>query len=353
LLFSVWDKIRQYRFWLSVALGFVLLLLAFRDVELRQMIGLLGRVNPWPLGACLPLYALVLWLRSWRWKYFLRSQVETSANQLFSIVAIGYLANNLLPARLGDLARAWLVGEKVGVSKSAAFATVLVERLFDAVATLLLVAVLLPFLVLPKWVGQGLVGIAIVVAIVATLAIILVGRSQRSASLFRRQLTWTPILVRERLSGMASRFVEGLAILQRPTDAALAVLSSIAIWSAVGAIYYAVTIAMPVSASFPEVLLVAALVNVAAVVPSPPSQLGAFEFAAVMGFGLLAAAPDEATIAALTVVTHSMLFIPAVVIGFVCLWREGQPISLFRRRQLSSDIVGSSQSTETFISPGP
>jgi glycosyltransferase 2 family protein len=339
----IWEKINQYRLWLSIALGLVLLLLAFRDVELRQAVNYLREADPGPIIACFPIYAAVLWLRSLRWKYLLQSQGETSTNTLFPIMAIGYMANNLLPARAGDLARAWLVGEKTGFSKSACLATVLVERLFDAAATVALVIVLLPFLVLPMWVSQGLLGIAAVLVVAIIGAALLAWRPQLAIGWFHRLQFWLPGPIRERTTAFWGRFLEGLGVWRRPVSAAIAVAVSLGIWLGVGAIYYAVTIGMHVQASFWEALLVASLVNVAAVVPSPPSQLGVFEFFAKAGFGLLAISLPDAQAAALTVVTHTMLFVPAVVIGLACLWWEGQPLSLLRRLRIDRSSRSTAQ----------
>ncbi len=331
----LWQRIKQHRYWLSAALGLVFLFLAFRDVRLGQTLEVLRRADPWPLAACLPLYGVVLALRAWRWKYLLRPVKEVPAPRLYTIVAIGYMGNNLLPARIGDLLRAWLIGNREDISKTASLATILLERLFDGTATLLLVALLLPFLVLPAWVLQGLAGIAVVALALALVAALVARESGRALRLFRRAVTWVPGRWRVRLIGLMAHFLEGFRVLRRPRDIAMAVLASIGIWLVVAAIYYAVMLSLGAGASPWAALLVSALVNVSAVVPSAPGNLGTFELAAMIGYGLVNVSPELA--AGLTVATHAALFLSGTAIGLICLWRENLSLALLGKDRLPAE----------------
>lgn len=324
-------------------LGLVFLVLAFWNVRLTHSLDILSRADPWPLVACVFLYAAMLWLRSLRWKLLLRPMGEVPAGRLFPVVAIGYMANNLLPARIGDLIRAWLVGSREDVSKASALATILLERAFDAAATLLLVGLLLPFLVLPASVHQALGLVAVVLVLLVMVAFLVAGRSHQALSALRPMAGWLPSPLQVRAATLMERFLEGLRVLRTPAEAILALAVSLGLWIAAAGIYYAVMLSLGVPASLWAALLVSALVNISAVLPSPPGYVGVFELAAVAGYRLLDVPPDAA--AGLAVTTHAMLFFPGVGIGLFCLWRENLSLGLLEQKVTGRDKAAAPTAT--------
>jgi hypothetical protein len=129
--------------------------LAFRKVDLKELrAAFLGVDYPLiVLGACVGLSGFLV--RAFGWKHLLAPVGRLSGWRLFSPVAIGYMANNLLPARLGEFARAYVVGKREHVSKSSALATIIIERIFDGLTLLLILAVVSLFFPFPAWVKQG------------------------------------------------------------------------------------------------------------------------------------------------------------------------------------------------------
>src|SRR5207249_8500195 len=100
----------------------------------------LKQANYWFLLPALVVYFLGVWLRAARWRYLLQPVQPIAVKRLFPVVVIGYMANDVLPARLGEVVRAYVLGEQEGVPKSTALATILVERMFDGISMLLFVA---------------------------------------------------------------------------------------------------------------------------------------------------------------------------------------------------------------------
>ena len=109
--------------------------------DLGQIPDSFAHANYWWVAASIPVYFAGAWFRAWRWKYLLRPLGEMRVAALYPIVIIGFMANNLVPARAGELVRAYVVGEQEKVSKMAALGTIAVDRVFDGIT-------LLPFLLI-------------------------------------------------------------------------------------------------------------------------------------------------------------------------------------------------------------
>ena len=96
----------------------------------------LGEVNYWYLLPALALYFLGVWIRAIRWSALLRPVIAIGPRETFPIVIVGYMANNVLPLRTGELVRAYVLGRRYGVRKTTSLATIAIERLFDGLTML-------------------------------------------------------------------------------------------------------------------------------------------------------------------------------------------------------------------------
>ena len=126
--------LRNWRFWLGLLISLFFLYLSLRGVKVREAIDALRSANYLYLIPGFVLYFIGVWMRSMRWGVLLRPIKSLTARQLFPTVVIGYMANNILPARLGELVRAYILGEQEHISKSSTFATIIVERMFDGLS---------------------------------------------------------------------------------------------------------------------------------------------------------------------------------------------------------------------------
>jgi uncharacterized protein (TIRG00374 family) len=146
---------------LGLALSGILLWLSLRSLDPKEITGALATANwVWFLPIC-GLTLLSFWIRALRWGWLLRSVKPISAGSLFSATMIGFAANNLLPARLGEVVRPWTLGTSERISRSSAFATIIVERVVDMFCILLLFAwalVLHPFPRMVKDAGVAALG---------------------------------------------------------------------------------------------------------------------------------------------------------------------------------------------------
>ena len=131
----------------------LLLFFAARNVDIQKLWEVLKNVNYWYLIPVLILIMLYMWFRSFRWHFLLRPIKPIPIMSLFSATMIGFMANNLFPARLGEFVRAFAIGSKEQIGRSASFATIVLERILDGFTILSFLIILFFFspVPLPDW----------------------------------------------------------------------------------------------------------------------------------------------------------------------------------------------------------
>jgi uncharacterized protein (TIRG00374 family) len=123
--------LRSPRVWIGFLITAVFLGLFFRSTDFGEIKEAFENANYALALASLPVYFLGIWVRTIRWQYLLRPVKQVAAARLYPVVIIGLMANNILPARAGELVRAFILGERERVSKAASLGTIAVDRLFD------------------------------------------------------------------------------------------------------------------------------------------------------------------------------------------------------------------------------
>src|SRR5215208_3240205 len=158
---------KKWQFWIGVLISIVFIWLALRGMRLEEFWGAVKQANYIWLVPGVAVYFVGVWVRAWRWHYLLNPIKEIPTRTMFPITTIGYMGNNIYPARAGEVLRAVILKRKEGVAVSASLATIIVERIFDGVVMLAFVFVNLPELA--KLTGaSGFVGNIQQVAILGT-----------------------------------------------------------------------------------------------------------------------------------------------------------------------------------------
>ena len=130
--------LRSLRFWIGAAISIVLIVLFFRATNPGEIKDAFGEADYIYMVPAIAVLFVALWTRCYRWSLLMRPIAAIPAKRLFSYAIIGYMANNLLPARAGEVVRAYVVGDREGVSKAGTLGTIAVERLFDGVTLVLM-----------------------------------------------------------------------------------------------------------------------------------------------------------------------------------------------------------------------
>ncbi len=135
---------KNWRFWIGIAISAIFLYVSLRGLALDDFWQALQNANYWWLIPGVAVYFVGVWVRAWRWHYMLRPLKKIPTRTMFPIVTIGYMGNNIYPARAGEVLRAAVLKQREGVPISASLATVVVERIFDGVVMLAFVFLNLP-----------------------------------------------------------------------------------------------------------------------------------------------------------------------------------------------------------------
>lgn len=302
---------------LGGAVSIVALWLVLRGVDLARTAEILGRADlRWVVFAA-GLLALDLVLRALRWQRLLRPIAAVRYPPMLGYLLVGYLANNVLPARLGELVRSHYLGDREGLSRAAALGTVVVERVVDLVAvvaiasTALLVLSVRGVVANAILVGAGVAGLFLVVLALGIVAHRLPGADRARAVVER----WP------RVRDLARSLQAGLAVAGRPRTLAEALLVSAASWTVAILAYAAIGQALGVQLSIGQAALISSGVALVSAVPAGPSNLGTFEFAAVEIGKAIGVPADSAFAMALLI--HATILIVTSVGGGIAFVRLG------------------------------
>lgn len=320
---------KQGQLALGVGISLLFLWLALRGLRLGDFWGVVARAQyGWILPGIL-VYFVGVWARAWRWHYLLRPLKEIPTRVMFPITAIGYMGNNIYPARAGEVLRAVILKRKEGVPVSASLATIIVERIFDGVVMLAFVFINLPELA-KLTSASGFIGniqqLAVwgTAAFLGALAVFLLAAMfpQKSGALgewiLRRIL---PARLRENSIDILHKFLDGLAALRSPVNVLMVFATSLVIWLLETAKYWFVMHAFGFSVSFFALMLMNGIVNLATTIPSAPGYIGTFDapgIAVLTAYGV-----EQATAAAYTLTLHVALWLPITLLGAWFLAREG------------------------------
>lgn len=328
---------RSWRVWLGFAISFVFLFFAFRGQDFGLIWDSLQTAEYVWLLPALVAYFLGVTVRAVRWHYLLRAVRLISPRQLFPIVVIGYMANNTLPLRAGEVVRSYALSQRFGVRKTSALATIAVERIFDGLTMLafLLVASLSIALT------SDLLYVAITAAILFPLLLCLLLVFAFAPTLRERMIALAVALLPGKVSGrveqMAQSFFEGLGILRRRQDLISVVLTSVLAWLCEASMYLLIARGFDLGISPWAILMVTAVANMATLIPSSPGYVGPFETGVVLVLnGALGIARPLAL--SYAVVVHAALYFPVTLLGLVFWWRES--FSWRDARQATEEAAG-------------
>jgi uncharacterized protein (TIRG00374 family) len=320
---------KKWQFWLGVLISIVFIWLSLRGLRLDQFWDSVKHANYWWLIPGVAVYFIGVWVRAWRWHYLLGPIKNIPTKTMFPITTIGYMGNNIYPARAGEVLRAVILKRREGVPVSASLATIIVERIFDGVVMLGFVFVNLPELA--KLTGSsGFVGNIQQVAVIGTgvflgaliiflLAAMFPQVTARVGLWFIERLL--PKRMQENVTSIMNKFLEGLASLRSPFNVLMVFFTSVIIWLLETGKYWFVMHAFPFQVSFFALMLMNGIVNLATTIPSAPGYIGTFDapgIAVLTAFGV-----PQATAAGYTLVLHVALWLPITLLGAYYLTREG------------------------------
>lgn len=278
----------------GIAATVFFLWLALRDVHWSEVATQLRQANWWLLGAATLVSTLGMHVRALRWKPLLEPVApDIPFRPRIAAVCIGFAANNVFPARLGEFARAWVLARQARIPVTGAFASLVVERALDGIV---LVVFLLGCMALPGFpdlapgseVQQGVDWMVRIVAVLLAGALVLVFFPARTVAIAERIANAVlPKGIRRPLVDALHAFIAGLHVLRSPRLLAVSVVWAVAQWAFLATSFvlgfHAFGITEP---GYLGAVFVQSLIAMAVAIPAAPGFFGVFEAASVLGLGL-------------------------------------------------------------------
>ncbi len=318
---------RPMRYILSAILSVVCLVLAFRGANLGALVDAARSARyAWfiPFLACLMGSHL---LRALRWRYLLDPvKPSIGLRNLFSGVIIGYLLNNVLP-RAGEIGRPYAIARLESLPASAAFGTIVVERIMD-VLTFLLLVVLLPLLysgplleTFPWLVPTGIAASAVIVIAVAGFLTLMVRRDWTDR-LLGFAMRWLPAGLERRLSNGVHAFLDGFLFVRRPGSFLAIGVLSLVIWFLYAVMMYAAFFAFGLERTldFGAAMVVLAISSIGTAIPTPGGT-GSYHILVSESLTRLFGIEPSLALGYATV-THAVTFVATTLVGAWFLWKD-------------------------------
>lgn len=335
---------------LTVGLGLLALFLWSQDLSALR--AALAGVSPGLVVPAVVVYFFGVWLRAARWRLLMSPFADIGTRRLFRVILIGFAVNNVLPLRLGELVRTFLLRQSHGVPIASTLATVLIERLLDVFALCGLMTIVL------VW-GQldGLVlaaaGTAATITAAGIVGLLVVAATPRALveQLFAFGVR-TAARIHPRLGRLAASIVDGVRVLEDGRAVLAIVPLSIFCWIAELGLYYFLMLALGFNSGVLSLMAGMVVANLVTVLPSPPGYVGTFDFFLQRTLSDSFGVPD-ALAGAYTILTHAVLLVPVVVAGLLLLaWEDLSLRGLTRGRVESrSGLPGAPAATQ--VAPAP
>jgi glycosyltransferase 2 family protein len=320
------------RFLIGLSLAAIFLFLFLRNIDLVKVWAIIRTGNPYWLIFAIVMNLFNYFIRAVRWRYFLMNIKKTRLWNLFSTTVIGFALSTIFPARIGEVVRPYLLGMKENISRSSAFATVVVERLFDTLTVLLMLVFYLLLLIKPEELSPQArsslselkhAGLIIFGLVVAALILLYYLKTRPAAvkTIIARIEKFLPKRIAQSIDGVVHSFIQGLSILHDPAMLLKIAAWSIVFWLEIAIGFWAGMKAYLPDFAFTSTFLMMILLAIGIAVPTP-GAVGSYHLACKIGlthfFGV-----SETKAGAVALVSHFISFVPVTFLGVFFLWHEG------------------------------
>ena len=324
--------IKSRRFWIGMGISIVFLFLFLYRTDFAEMGQALGEANYLFLLPGILIYYVGVFFRSVRWRYLLKPLGNFSSFRLFPLIIIGMLVNNILPARLGIVVRAYILGERERISKMAVGGTMVVEQISDGVILLLFAAIISFFVPLEGMLQQVIYITAGLFLGALVLCFILVSSPRLARMAINVVLHFLSKRWRERTEEWLLLLIEGLGIMRSPGKLLVVFILAALVWLFEAGLFYMVGFAFDLGIPFYVFLLATSVSNLAWVLLMTQGGLGPFDFAlqrTLMAFGIAIGVASSYVL-----VLHALILLLTIPLGFIFLWMENLSLSkVIRERQ--------------------
>jgi glycosyltransferase 2 family protein len=314
-----------------------------RQANLGDVWREIREARPWAFVLALVMTAITYVLRALRWQYLLQPIGRTHFSTALRTTVIGFAANAVLPARVGEVLRPYLLARREGLSLPSTFATIILERLLDLLTVLLFLGAFMLFFdpgmaaVSPSIFAKVKTG-GLTFAAASILALIVMAIASRQPIVFGRAVDRIVGILPARVAGplkkLVHTFVDGLAVTGDPMRLLVSVLLSIPLWLSIAASVWSIMLAFHMTIPYTGSFLVLALLTVGVAVPTP-GAVGGFHEAFRLGVTTFYGIENDRAVGA-AIVLHAVSFLPVTCLGAWFMFRDG--LSLAGARRVGEEV---------------
>lgn len=322
--------------WIGVLVSVGVIAFMVSQFDVKKAAGVFGMADLiWVVPAA-ALYLALFPLRGARWSLLMSGVKPVPIAAATEVFVVGAMANNVMPARLGDVARAFVLSRRVQVPATTTFANVMLERIIDGVVVVgLLVAVLVYAPPGANWVRS--VGVTMALLFTGALfgCVLLVVSQRRALALIAWLVSPLPGGLANKIHGRVALLIEGIGVLRRPGALAGVLALSLVVWTLEVGVYALAQRAFGFNIPPSGLVLTMAVLTLGLTAPSAPGFVGVFEgliVAAVVLYGV-----DPSVALAFAIMMHLIHYVPVTLLGLAYAWRSGLKI-----RELHVAASGSS-----------
>jgi len=323
--------VKKSHAFLGIVISLLFLILAFRESDFGQILEQMQGLKAWPLLLSLPILFSAYGVRVIRWRYLLLPLGKIKYHTLFSSIMIGFMSLNILPFRLGEFVRAFVLGRHTNLSKSSVFATIIIERIFDGFAMIFIMLTSLSFL--PFSLGESTLDwvrffayLGLVIFLFGLALVLLIRLKYPAIIRLVEKLPFLSPRIRRKTVRIIQSFAAGLSIIGGFRRFITITLWSLLVW-VVTALYYWMVMysfmntsggSLGSEAGFAGSLFLTGALAVGIMIPAGPAFIGTFELACIAALAALGiAAPIAESYA---IVVHAVQFLPITLTGLLYLY---------------------------------
>jgi uncharacterized protein (TIRG00374 family) len=344
---------------LGFGLTLFFLVIVLLNVKFDEVGTAFGQANYLYLIPAITITFLAYLVRAWRWQIILKPTKKVSYGSSYSVMMIGFMANNLLPARIGEFVRAYTLGAQEKISKSLSLATIVLERVCDGLTLVAFMGIALVVFPSPKQTGwtEFIEVFSTAIFLFAILFLVfLIVREKLALRVVSFLMKPLPNGLEKKAHNLLTSFVLGLHALKNGRSILAIVLTSALVWTMEGCSYYLMLRAFKIDQLMGPLELVGAgllllvFVNLGTMVPSAPGFFGVYQAAATVALG--AYAVSSATAFSLALLTNTFQYVLVTAIGLFFFTRRNMSFKALRANKKAGDQEQEAETEEAATTLG-
>ena len=308
------------------------------QIDIKKSLESFNDINLMLFPLIIPIYYLAFLIRAFRWKVVLSHNSELQISSLISSLFIGFMANNLLPARMGEFYRAHIFGKKEDIKRGKVFASIVVERIFDGSVLFLILLGLIIFLYSKPWLFKlaFAVGIVFIGSFISLFIFSKLRRSktiQKSSKLallksflinyskkLPNNVQKSVFYVTDKINYLLCSFLDGLDIFHSPKQLLNSALLTVLIWLCEGTVAFIVIKSFGIQVGFLSAIFVICVTAFSTMIPSGPASIGPYQWGYILALGVFSITKETAF--AVSILNQFVCILLIAFAGLFFIWKD-------------------------------